>query len=203
MTKAQKYRRLYYLAHKERENKLARRWRAVNKEKMRQYGAEYRRINKSRIYRTQKRWLAAQKAKGIDYQSLMYIKHKSKISARQRQRNQLLKLEVVKAYGRFCSCCGESEIRFLSIDHVKGDGKRHRDSLRGRGFAGSAFYRYLKSKGFPDKDKLQVLCFNCNMAKGTHGICPHQEIMVGEWGRSGAYSTQKSLGNTPEMSGVV
>ena len=33
-------------------------------------------------------------------------------------------------------------------------------------------YRYLKIRGFPPG--YQVLCHNCNQAKGFYGKCPHQ-----------------------------
>lgn len=33
------------------------------------------------------------------------------------------------------------------------------------------FYRWIKKNGFPDS--VQVLCWNCNCAKGIYGYCPH------------------------------
>jgi hypothetical protein len=32
----------------------------------------------------------------------------------------------------------------------------------------------VKAAGYP-KDRYQLLCHNCNMAKGFYGLCPHQE----------------------------
>lgn len=69
-----------------------------------------------------------------------------------------------------CACCGETEIKFLTIDHIKGGGMAERKKLNNKG--GYNFYRYLRKKNYPDG--YQVLCFNCNMSKGAYGECPHR-----------------------------
>ena len=66
-----------------------------------------------------------------------------------------------------CACCGENEIEFLGIDHVHGDGAQHRREVRP-----SAIYRWLIKHKFPPG--IQVLCHNCNLAKGYYGACPHR-----------------------------
>ena len=35
-------------------------------------------------------------------------------------------------------------------------------------------YRWLKKHGFP-KEGFQLLCYNCNCAKGFFGKCPHKK----------------------------
>ena len=85
-----------------------------------------------------------------------------------RDRNRKLKQEVIAAYGGFCSCCGENTAAFLSIDHIYNDGAEHRKNI-----GISNLYKWLKKNGFP-KDRYQLLCFNCNMAKGFLGECPHK-----------------------------
>ena len=83
-----------------------------------------------------------------------------------------MKRKVLEHYGKACACCGERALAFLTIDHVYGGGGLHRRLLvRGRG--GEEFYRYLIRKRFPAG--YQVLCFNCNSAKGFYGQCPHQD----------------------------
>ncbi len=76
--------------------------------------------------------------------------------------------------GKFvCACCGETEIDFLTIDHVNNDGARQRRDLFGRrDFGGTRFYRWLIKNGFPSD--LAVLCMNCNLSKAKHGVCVHQ-----------------------------
>ena len=75
------------------------------------------------------------------------------------------------AYGSQCVCCGEDNLDFLTIDHVNGDGAADRRDRKHQG-GGATFYAWLKARGFPDKNLYQVLCFNCNCAKGTKNACP-------------------------------
>lgn len=67
-----------------------------------------------------------------------------------------------------CACCGETEVKFLGIDHINGNGSKERKTLR-RGDTAT----YLRTSGLPDG--YQVLCHNCNLAKGFYGVCPHQD----------------------------
>lgn len=84
------------------------------------------------------------------------------------------KLEVMQRYGGYCQCCGEPRIEFLTIDHINQNGADHRREL---GFdhtcTGYNFYIWLRKQDYPDLG-LQVLCANCNTAKGAFGVCPHQ-----------------------------
>ena len=83
-----------------------------------------------------------------------------------------LKSVVITAYSpdATCSCCGEDDIRMLSIDHINNDGKERRASEG----AGTNFYRWIIDNHFPDD--LQVLCMGCNWGKYQNGgICPHQD----------------------------
>lgn len=96
---------------------------------------------------------------------------------RQREYWRDLRLEVMDRYGgRRCACCGETELTFLSIDHVNNDGAAHRRALgykgNGRG-GGSRTMLWLKTNGFPPG--FQVLCFNCNHSKHVNnGTCAHK-----------------------------
>jgi hypothetical protein len=84
--------------------------------------------------------------------------------------NQKRKLKVLTHYGLKCKCCGESEIKFLTIHHMNNDGKEHRKIIGN----GSPIYRWLIENDFPSG--FQVLCMNCNWAKGIYGECPHKEV---------------------------
>jgi hypothetical protein len=79
-----------------------------------------------------------------------------------------LRVEVLNRYGGRCACCGESQYEFLSIDHINNDGAEHRREV-GRG---ASICRWLKKNNYPAG--FQVLCMNCNCAKGWYGMCPHQ-----------------------------
>lgn len=104
-----------------------------------------------------------------------------------RESNRRLKIETLKAYGGVvCRCCGENEVKFLSIDHVFNDGASDRRKMKGKG---TEFYRWLRQAGFPNKDRLQVLCMNCNFGKTQNGgDCPHDkvfsvdEFLASNWG---------------------
>jgi hypothetical protein len=80
-----------------------------------------------------------------------------------------LREDVIKAYGGMCSCCGESRYAFLALDHIHGGGTQHRKIIKSRNL-----YTQLRRDGYP-KGEYQVLCHNCNMAKGFYGSCPHVE----------------------------
>ena len=80
-----------------------------------------------------------------------------------------IKIKVYEHYGNKCNCCGEEEIKFLSIDHINNDGAQQRRSI----VQGNMYLWIIKSN-FP-KD-LQLLCYNCNCGKKVNnGICPHKK----------------------------
>ena len=93
------------------------------------------------------------------------INHKSSIKT--------LKTETFNAYGGvLCSCCGETRINALCIDHIFNDGAKQRLTI---GRSGHHLYTYLRKLGFPDKDRFQVLCANCNIYKQLRGSpCYHR-----------------------------
>ena len=95
------------------------------------------------------------------------VKHKEKERARHKARRQNMKRLIMDHYGSKCVCCGETELVFLTIDHINNDGQQHRKRLGDV----SRFYEYIIKAGFPDD--LQILCWNCNEAKRILGHCPH------------------------------
>jgi hypothetical protein len=99
---------------------------------------------------------------------------------RQRERRPLyvreLKRKVFDAYGNHCKCCGEENASFLSIDHVYGGGRKHRQAVGG----GVMVLLDIIKSGFPDD--YQILCFNCNLGRNINGgICPHESSLTGLW----------------------
>lgn len=90
--------------------------------------------------------------------------------ARVAEKSASLRSEVVAAYGGKCACCGESEPKFLQIDHIHNDGAEDRAG----GLVTISLYRWLKRHGYP-KDRFRLLCANCNLGRHLNGgICPHQ-----------------------------
>lgn len=93
---------------------------------------------------------------------------------KRKQTRQRLREDVLIYYGNgkaICACCGETELAFLSIDHINGGGVAERKKVS-NGRAGGVFYSWLKKNSFPTG--YQVLCHNCNQAKGAYGVCPHK-----------------------------
>jgi len=87
-----------------------------------------------------------------------------------RQRNQELRRIVIKGYGGKCACCGEGHHEFLSIDHINGDGQKHRKE-KGR----TGILSDIIKNNFPKN--YQILCHNCNLALGFYGYCPHRPLI--------------------------
>lgn len=97
-----------------------------------------------------------------------YIRSKPESNKAYRQR---LRKEVIEHYGGKCSCCAETELVFLTMDHVGQDGAE--DRLRfGSSVSSYQFYLSIRRDGFPKT--LRVLCWNCNFATWHLGVCPHE-----------------------------
>lgn len=89
----------------------------------------------------------------------MYLEHWK----RQKDKYQLLKLEILAHYGKGeCACvrCGEERIVCLTIDHIEGRGNRHR---QGKLRTTPMFYRWLQNNNYPTE--YQTLCMNCQFEK--------------------------------------
>lgn len=78
-----------------------------------------------------------------------------------------IKREVLSAYGKACTCCGEVREEFLQLDHIDSHGRL---SFRNLGLqSGSQFYLWLRRNKYPVG--LQILCATCNLSKGNGLIC--------------------------------
>ena len=86
-----------------------------------------------------------------------------------------LRKEALAVYGEKCACCGESEPKFLSLDHVFNNGAEHRRQIKHKG---SGIWKWLKDHGYPGG--FQTLCMNCNFGRYLNGgTCPHKEQGLG------------------------
>jgi len=98
-----------------------------------------------------------------------------------------IRLKILQYYSKHlsmsdipcCRCCGEkSHNEFLSLDHIAG--KKEMDSepeLVELGYSSSlvsvVLLRWIIKNNFPKG--FQILCHNCNLAKGFYGKCPHEK----------------------------
>lgn len=101
-----------------------------------------------------------------------YREMKRKNMAKRRARVRYLIIGFYSHGTYRCACCGESQFDFLTLDHINGGGGREMIQLFGRRQASSPFYFWLARNGFPSG--YQILCLNCNMSKGKHGVCAHR-----------------------------
>jgi hypothetical protein len=106
-----------------------------------------------------------------------YQNKKEIIREQQRLYDLSVKIKIIEAYGGKCTCCGESALEFLTIDHINNDGAEDRKNNGKK--SGGKLYRWLMKNNFP-KENYQILCYNCNCSKGFFGYCPHNkpEIIV-------------------------
>ncbi len=125
----------------------------------REYNAIHRDIHREK-YRV------AKAAGGRRY----YKKDPEKYKKSARESRARLRAEFLTEYGGICECCGESEPKFLTLEHKRRDGGFHRKQV---GNTSSAVVRDLKKRGWP-KDDYGILCFNCNLATADGSVCPHQ-----------------------------
>jgi len=71
-----------------------------------------------------------------------------------------IKLETFIHYSPpdgYCSECGFSDLNALTIDHINGNGFKHRRELKN--ISGVTFYRWLRNNNYPKE--YRVLCMNC------------------------------------------
>lgn len=100
--------------------------------------------------------------------------NRERLNESTRKRTYRYKIEAISHYSNglnCCACCGESNIQFLTIDHIDNNGANHRRAMNH-----SSICDWLKFNDYPSG--YQVLCWNCNCGKAfntiSKGICPHK-----------------------------
>lgn len=90
----------------------------------------------------------------------IYRQHNlKKLQIHNKKLNQIIRLETISHYSsgtNVCAWCGEDRIDGLSIDHIHGGGRKHKENT------GNLYY-WLKKHNYPEG--YQVLCMNCQMEK--------------------------------------
>lgn len=128
------------------------------------YNRDYYLANRERIIARTLKWREENYEKYIEHQ-----KNSNRAAIGR------LRAETYEKYGGArCACCGETEMAFLTLDHVNGGGNRHRKEIGGSGSgSGEKIYRWLRDQNYPPG--FQVLCWNCNCGRSMNGgICPHK-----------------------------
>ncbi len=161
----------YRKTHKEERRRKGREYREKHIERILARDREYGRKNRAKRNKHQKEYYQATHAQRRSNAKDQYIVHREKRISYQLQAQRELRQETIAAYGGRCACCGEDHVEFLGIDHIDGKGAEHRRALGIKG--GTPMYRWLRDHGYP-KDNFQLLCHNCNQARGFYGYCPHE-----------------------------
>lgn len=117
---------------------------------------------KPRLSETDK---AQRKEEQKQYQKKYRQENKEELRLKKREYERRVREEGILEYGGKCSCCGESEAKFLTLEHLNGRSSEDRAT-------GYKAWARLKRLGWPKG--YTVLCWNCNCAKGIYGVCPHQ-----------------------------
>lgn len=100
-----------------------------------------------------------------------YLKNHESILKHAREYSKAYWLKVIIHYGAKCSCCGETIIEFLTIDHMYEEGHKQRNRLHRQG---RTLYLWLVQNNYPEG--YQVMCFDCNCGRArNNGICPHKQ----------------------------
>ena len=105
-----------------------------------------------------------------------YEARKDAMRAKSKARREALRLKVLTYYADgspLCKCCGETEMAFLTVDHINGGGNKHRRQEHIICLYKWLHSQWLKTGKYPTG--FQVLCMNCNVGKFRCGVCPHKK----------------------------
>ncbi len=91
-----------------------------------------------------------------------------------REQTRKTKTEFVTEYGGECYCCGEKDLKLLTVEHLFNDGnkvrkrlrknvKPHKDSAGGTSVLGD-----LKRRNWPKHEGITVACSTCNVGRDTN-----------------------------------
>jgi hypothetical protein len=104
-----------------------------------------------------------------------YVKNRKKYLEKAKIYAETIKIKAMSVIGRVeCTICGESNIKFLTIDHINNDGNEDRRN----GFASHGrLYSSIKNGSYPEDSlkNLRVLCYNHNFGR-------RREYLSCSWG---------------------
>lgn len=137
-------------------------------------------LTKLKAYIRQANWSSLHELEVQARGKQRYAQNRESELGKARSREVERRRRCIMAYGGpICACCGETTYEFLTIDHINGGGNKHAEARRDKGQHAN-LYTHLIAEGFPPG--YQVLCYNCNCAKGNYGVCPHQQLKAANAG---------------------
>ena len=155
----------YKISHKEQYIQ----WAIKNKERIARLAHNRYMENREKELAYRKNYFQKKKLELLNGDPAILLASREIYKARERIRRKNLRSEYINAYGSKCSCCGETELRFLTLEHIKKDGGLHRKIVGGN----YPIYVDLKRRGWPQGD-YTLLCWNCNCAERYGEKCPHK-----------------------------
>ncbi len=130
------------------------------------------RKSKAELNATIRSYCANNRAKLRARGKLYHAKNREKLRAKCQRFRDGWREAFMKELGGRCVCCAETYKPVLSFDHINGDGAQHRRKY-GKGSKVSRLpLGELRRAHKSGEHPLQVLCANCNVAKGTSDACP-------------------------------
>ena len=101
-----------------------------------------------------------------------WILNRDKLISKSAKNYKETKQQVFDYYGGKCECCGETNYKFLTLDHIE-QWKRKLNKYKG-----VYLYPTLIKRHFPKY--IRLLCWNCNCSRQyNNGICPHKTDGIG------------------------
>jgi len=151
--KSKEYRKEHLVERKEYEKE----YRQGNSEEIRQKKSRYSKLNRVKLTRENREYRHTHLNQCHLYSHTYY----------QRLRYRVLLHYSINPKKPVCACkgCKENHFPFLTLDHINGNGKEHRQKL-----GSQSVYNWAEKHNYPAG--LQVLCFNCNMSKRKNKCCP-------------------------------
>ena len=87
--------------------------------------------------------------------------HKNPLILERVSKARRMHKDIIIKYGGMCSKCNETELGFLTVDHIDGGGSKEvQETFRGQT---ARFYRHLRDD--PIRNDIEILCWNCNCSK--------------------------------------
>lgn len=139
----------------------------------REYRNTYYTKNKAKCNKYSREWYAKNR-ESIRSRYASDTEYREELKSKKRANTRRNRELVLSKYGGSCACCGESTYEFLAVDHITGDGNKHRKAIGRKG--GEAFYTWLIKNEFPVG--FRVLCHNCNVSRGLYKACPHEKVVT-------------------------
>lgn len=102
------------------------------------------------------------------FEICQHIQEPTKSSDKSVEKIRTKRHKVLSHYGSKCVCCSESNWTFLEFDHINNDGNVQRQNQKAK------LPKFIDGK-YPSN--IQLLCCNCNKAKGLYGFCPHKPLL--------------------------